>query len=134
MLRLCFCAFPPHKSARTSRNMPSGSLVGERTCRTGTPGTDTEASTQAHATTHAARNINTKSFSGTQSRIRQQTTARRKRNRRDFHLFLCSRKKHKACCKKHKPYILKYKAHISKYMPYIFREKSHLIFNDLQKP
>ena len=38
-----------------------------------------------------------------------------------------------ACCKKHKAYILKYKALILKYMPYIFREKSHLIFNDLQK-
>ena len=43
------------------------------------------------------------------------------------------RKKHKACCKKYKPYILKYKALISKYMPYIFSEKSHLIFNNLQK-
>jgi len=43
-------------------------------------------------------------------------------------------KKHKACCKKYKPCILKYKALISKYMPYIFREKSHLIFNYLQKP
>ena len=31
-----------------------------------------------------------------------------------------------ACCKK-------YKALISKYMPYIFSEKSHLIFNNLQK-
>ena len=38
-----------------------------------------------------------------------------------------------ACCKKYKPYILKYKALISKYMPYIFSEKSHLIFNNLQK-
>ena len=43
------------------------------------------------------------------------------------------RKKHMACCKKYKPYILKYKALISKYMPYIFSEKSHLIFNNLQK-
>ena len=42
-------------------------------------------------------------------------------------------KKHMACCKKYKPYILKYKALISKYMPYIFSEKSHLIFNNLQK-
>jgi len=32
----------------------------------------------------------------------------------DFHLFLCSWKKHKACCKKYKPYILKYKALILK--------------------
>ena len=38
-----------------------------------------------------------------------------------------------ACCKKYKPYILKYKALILKYMPYIFREKSRLIFNELQK-
>ena len=43
------------------------------------------------------------------------------------------KKKHMACCKKYKPYILKYKALISKYMPYIFSEKSHLIFNNLQK-
>ena len=35
--------------------------------------------------------------------------------------------------KKYKPYILKYKALILKYMPYIFSEKSHLIFNNLQK-
>ena len=41
-------------------------------------------------------------------------------------------KTHKASCKKYKPYILKYKALISKYVPYIFREKRHLIFNDLQ--
>ena len=41
-------------------------------------------------------------------------------------------KTHKASCKKYKPYILKYKALISKYMPCIFREKRHLIFNDLQ--
>ena len=41
-------------------------------------------------------------------------------------------KTHKASCKKYKPYILKYKALVSKYMPYIFREKRHLIFNDLQ--
>ena len=34
--------------------------------------------------------------------------------------------------KKYKPYILKYKALVSKYVPYIFREKRHLIFNDLQ--
>ena len=33
---------------------------------------------------------------------------------------------------KYKPYILKYKALISKYVPCIFREKRHLIFNDLQ--
>ena len=42
------------------------------------------------------------------------------------------RKKHKAPCKKYKPYILKYKALISKYVPCIFREKRHLIFSDLQ--
>ena len=41
-------------------------------------------------------------------------------------------KTHKASCKKYKPYILKYKALISKYVPCIFREKRHLIFNDLQ--
>ena len=41
-------------------------------------------------------------------------------------------KTHKASCKKYKPCILKYKALVSKYMPYIFREKRHLIFNDLQ--
>ena len=41
-------------------------------------------------------------------------------------------KTHKASCKKYKPYILKYKALISKYVPCIFREKQHLIFNDLQ--
>ena len=41
-------------------------------------------------------------------------------------------KKHMACRKKYKPCILKYKALISKYMPYIFREKSYLIFNNLQ--
>ena len=40
-------------------------------------------------------------------------------------------KTHKASCKKYKPYILKYKALISKYVPCIFREKRHLIFNDL---
>ena len=45
----------------------------------------------------------------------------------------CPKKKHKASCKKYKPCILKYKALISKYMPYIFYEKSHLIFNDLQR-
>ncbi len=37
------------------------------------------------------------------------------------------RKKHKAPCKKYKPYILKYKALISKYMPCIFL--SSQIFN-----
>ena len=37
-----------------------------------------------------------------------------------------------ACCKKYKALILKYKALVSKYMPYIFREKSCLIFNNLQ--
>ena len=37
-----------------------------------------------------------------------------------------------ACCKKYKALILKYKALVSKYMPCIFREKRHLIFNDLQ--
>ena len=53
-------------------------------------------------------------------------------------IFLCfftlseRAKTHKASCKKYKPYILKYKALISKYVPYIFREKRHLIFNDLQ--
>ena len=41
-------------------------------------------------------------------------------------------KTHKASCKKYKPYILKYKALISKYVPCIFREKRHMIFNDLQ--
>ena len=41
-------------------------------------------------------------------------------------------KTHKASCKKYKPYILKYKVLISKYVPCIFREKRHLIFNDLQ--
>ena len=41
-------------------------------------------------------------------------------------------KTHKASCKKYKPYILKYKALISKYVPCIFREKRHLIFNDLR--
>jgi hypothetical protein len=41
-------------------------------------------------------------------------------------------KTHKASCKKYKPYILKHKALISKYVPCIFREKRHLIFNDLQ--
>ena len=41
-------------------------------------------------------------------------------------------KTHKASCKKYKPHILKYKALISKYVPCIFREKGHLIFNDLQ--
>ena len=41
-------------------------------------------------------------------------------------------KTQKASCKKYKPYILKYKALISKYVPCIFREKRHLIFNDLQ--
>ena len=41
-------------------------------------------------------------------------------------------KTHKASCKKYKPYILNYKALISKYVPCIFREKRHLIFNDLQ--
>ena len=41
-------------------------------------------------------------------------------------------KTHKASCKKYKPYILKYKALISKYVPCFFREKRHLIFNDLQ--
>ena len=41
--------------------------------------------------------------------------------------------KHKASCKKYKPCILKYKALILKYMPYIFRQKRHLIFNNLQK-
>ena len=41
-------------------------------------------------------------------------------------------KTHKASCKKYKPYILKYKALILKYVPCIFREKRHLIFNDLQ--
>ena len=42
-------------------------------------------------------------------------------------------KKHMAYRKKYKPYILKYKALVSKYMPYIFREKRHLIFNNLQR-
>ena len=37
-------------------------------------------------------------------------------------------KKHKACCKKYKPYILKYKALISKYMPYIFRCYKRLVY------
>ena len=41
-------------------------------------------------------------------------------------------KTHKASCKKYKPCILKYKALVSKYVPCIFREKRHLIFNDLQ--
>ena len=36
------------------------------------------------------------------------------------------RKKHKAPCKKYKPYILKYKALISKYMPCIFRVYKYL--------
>ena len=45
---------------------------------------------------------------------------------------MTSKKKHKASCKKYKPCILKYKALILKYMPYIFREKRHLIFNNLQ--
>ena len=42
------------------------------------------------------------------------------------------RKKHMACCEKYKPCILKYKALILKYVPYIFRQKSHLIFSNLQ--
>ena len=41
------------------------------------------------------------------------------------------RKKHKAPCKKYKPYILKYKALISKYMPCIFGGLKPLKYNDL---
>ena len=43
-------------------------------------------------------------------------------------------KKHKACCKKYKPYILKYKALISKYMPYIFRCYKRLVYKVLRTP
>ena len=43
-------------------------------------------------------------------------------------------KKHKACCKKYKPYILKYKALISKYMPYIFRCYKRLVYKVLYTP
>ena len=49
-----------------------------------------------------------------------------------FHFVSVCAKKHMACREKYKPYILKYKALISKYVPCIFREKRHLIFNDLQ--
>ena len=49
-----------------------------------------------------------------------------------FYMFCLHAKTHMAYRKKYKPYILKYKALILKYVPYIFREKRHLIFNDLQ--
>ena len=40
--------------------------------------------------------------------------------------------KHKACCKKYKPYILKHKALILKYVPYIFSLFKYLNNNYLQ--
>jgi len=49
-----------------------------------------------------------------------------------FSFQIGTRKKHKASRKKYKPCILKYKALILKYVPYIFRQKSHLIFSNLQ--
>ena len=44
------------------------------------------------------------------------------------HLF----EKHKACCKKYKPYILKYKALILKYVPCIFEDYILLKFRCLE--
>ena len=44
------------------------------------------------------------------------------------HLF----KKHKACCKKYKPYILKNKALILKYVPCIFEDYILLKFRCLE--
>jgi len=43
------------------------------------------------------------------------------------------RKKHKAPCKKYKPYILKYKALISKYMPCIFCPHKYLMYSNIQE-
>ena len=48
-------------------------------------------------------------------------------------LVICAHsKKHMACGKKHKPFILKHKAHISKYVPCVFSLYKFLIYSNLQ--
>lgn len=49
-----------------------------------------------------------------------------------FFWFICAHsKKHMACGKKHKPFILKNKAHISKYVPCFFSLFKSLINSNL---
>ena len=38
-----------------------------------------------------------------------------------FHPAPANRKKHMACCKKYKPYILKYVPYVLKYVPYVLK-------------
>ena len=62
---------------------------------------------------------------------RKTSLSQMQQKRHIFIHYALSQKKHMACCKKYKPYILKYKALISKYMPYIFRRVKSLINNNL---